>query len=83
MIGFTISDVISDLKDYCVEVCTDSMGFYTPSKFVYDTLPFYFISYKYPSVTCAEACQIVEILRGIYKDDNTDYSSVDDELPFD
>lgn len=81
MIGFTISDVISDLKDYCIAVCKDSCGFYTPHKFAYSTLPFHFIASKYPTLTCLEACQIIDVLRGIYEDDNTDYSIVD-ELPF-
>jgi len=29
---FTINEVISELKEYCIAVCKDSLGFYTPRK---------------------------------------------------
>ena len=78
---FSLSEVISELKEYCIAVCKDSSGFYTPRKFAYSTLPFHYLGVNYPVLTCLEACQIVDVLRGIYEDDNTVYSG-DDELPF-
>nr|WP_308655907.1 hypothetical protein [uncultured Agathobacter sp.] len=77
----SIKEIIENLKHYCIAVCIDSDGFYTPHSFVYSTLPFSFLSRKYPYLTISESWDIVDLLRGIYKDDNTDYR-FDDELPF-
>lgn len=77
----SIKEIIENLKHYCIAVCIDSDGFYTPHSFVYSTLPFSFLSRKYPYLTISESWDIVDLLRGIYEDDNTDYR-FDDELPF-
>lgn len=80
----SIKEIIDDLKHYCIAVCIDSEGFYTPHSFAYSTFPFSFLSRKYPYLTISEAWDIVDIIRTVYQDN---YSlpidlKKDDELPF-
>lgn len=80
----SIKEIIEDLKHYCIAVCMDSDGFYTPHSFVYSTLPFSFLSRKYPYITISESWDIVDLFRNMFGNDRSlplDLNE-DDELPF-